>query len=982
MCDNILALQESSKLEAEESSNKQRAHHLGLRLDNISPEKLHSFVEKYSPLQLVAERVRSKQNRLKLRKIVDNCGLMSSIAALVERTSTTSDASDDLQGLEAAVQIDKRLALPHPTWTSRHDAILIRAIFKHGWIDQSSSFRAIADDSSIKWGPPFELQEDMVPSAVPTNLDDSEGLRATALRAATFISKNRELIEEFKGFNHTAVKRAYGLVLSDEPDDTAKESMKHEAPQSHVWVVDDSALVGAEAESKGTGKLEPEDLPTAKDLLRRAKLLLSRCGFAPGAVPDSSRVNDRQGHDFAVLDQSDRCNIFLAELLRGLVKAKFGTKDNRKFCLAASQEATDRVKSIKALMVRHPSEASHLSKSLTDMSRIVQHLDVVLQNLQKSARQFKNVIRAILGLDLDPGRNPDEPMFPVAKPKPTNAFTKKACNAVKSDKKAGNAVKSDSSPGSGKRSTSKTDAGKSNSVKSKVAAHSPMPMGPKTTGEIAIENSQGKLWSRRSQGGPFLQLTEIEIRILAVACSKGLPVWNDKVDWVIAGGGGSGPSSSSAGRSRPYALTWAEFGRHVSEHARSMLDLQAAKVNRLEDDIATRPPDQLNTQVRYRLRVEESTRDVRERAFEQAEDYANEPETLAKKTLMMMSKVREMAVDTPPVASSSASSSSPNGTKGKSGVVGWLRDDLRRWGKSLDVSDETGDPFALTAVDFQDDVAEEERSAIEVSSVLNVDGCWGVLEQVALMSRLRSIFLSCERGAKQRILEGAVDAIDGSGIRSSSSSKKKWASQPEWWAAREGHGGQTTLHHDQLLLERLMHSGFDGVLLDQKSYGVGGDVVRARIRCGSSLGRICVDSFADTTLVPYLLIFLFFFFFEFLPPDRRERDLPARRAEQGGPPGAGVAARDGAALPGGQREVCRKQQQRQYGLPVVVPGPTGLLRAFFLAVAHQAAAARRRRPQRREPQQPHRFRRRPRSSAHHQAPAEAGGFAGRRRRRR
>jgi hypothetical protein len=851
MCDNILALQESSKLEAEESSIKQRAHHLGLRLDNVTPEKLHSFVEKYAPLQLVAERVRSKHNRLKLRKIVDNCGLMSSIAALVERTSAASDASVDLQGLEAAVQIDKRLALPHPAWTSRHDAILIRAIFKHGWIDQSSSFRAIAEDSDITWGPPFDLQDDMVSSAVPTNLDDAEELRATAFRAATFISKNRELIEEFKGFNHTAVKRSYGLVLSDEPEDPAKESTKHEAPQSHVWVVDFSALVGAAAESKGTGKLEPEDLPTAKDLLRRAKLLLSRCGVAPGAVPDTctSRVNDRQGHDFAVLDQSDRCNIFLAELLRGLVKAKSSTKENRKFCLAASQEATDRVKSIKALMVRHPSEASQLSKSLTDMSRIVQHLDVVLQNLQKSARQFKNVIRAILGLDLDPGRNPDEPMFPVSKPKPTNAFTKRA----------GNAVKSDGSPGNGKRSTTKADAGKSTSVKSKVVAHSPMPMGPKTTGEMAIENSQGKLWSRRSQGGPFLQLTEIEIRILAVACSKGLPVWNDKVDWVITGGGGSGPSSSSASRSRPYALTWAEFGRHVSEHARSMLDQQAARVNRLEDDIATRPPDQLNTQVRYRLRVEESTRDVRERAFEQAEDYANEPETLAKKTLMMISKVREMAVDTPPVASSSASSStSPNSTKGKTGVLGWLRDDLRRWGKSLDVSDETGDPFALTAVDFQDDVAEEERSAIEVSSVLNVDGCWGVLEQVALMSRLRSIFLSCERGAKQRILEGAVDAINGGGgggsgisSSSSSSSKTKWASQPEWWAAREGHGGRATLHHDQLLLERLMHSGFDGVLLDQKSYGVGGDVVRALIRCCTSLSGIRMVSITNHTLVPF-----------------------------------------------------------------------------------------------------------------------------------
>jgi hypothetical protein len=671
---------------------------------------------------------------------------------------------------------------------------LILAILKHGWIDQATSIRDIANDSDIKWGPPFEIQgDDCVPPPSTTKMDDSEELRSTAARAAAFINKNRELIEEYKGFNHAAVKRAYGLSLSSESDLNDTGNSK---PEQQTWVVDESALLGSHAEANGSGssgRQEPVDLPTAKDLLRRAKLLLARSNLVSTMALEPSR----NVHPFVVLDQSDRCNILLAEMLRGLVKAKAAAKENKKLCTAAAQEASRRIESIKELMDRNPSQTKVLSKALSDMEQIGQHISLVQRNLQRSVRQFKNVLRVILGLEVDAGRNPEEALFPVEKAKLNFAATKKP----------------------GKDDKSKSPDKKQTKRESKPIAKPflslPRPshtnMSAKTTGELAIENSQKSLSSRRNKRDQLLQLTEIEIRILTVACYKGLPVWSDDFERIVTG---SVPAADGSSRKRPYALTWAEFGRCVAEHAKSLLNMQKTKVNRMEEDLKSRSTEKLKAPLRHKIREAEDVRDTRERAYEQSQDYASDPETLAKKTIMMLSKIRELSEDLLALASVSSSSARRRGAA----IVRWLKDDLRRWGKSLDLLDDSGDIFALTAVDFLDDVEDEERSAIEVSSVFDHEGCLKVMEQVALMSRLRSIFLSCDRVAKQRVLEGAVREVEGS--------SEPWEGRPDWWGSRKGEEGESTLHHDQLLLERLMHSGFDVVLEDKKSYGVGGDVVR------------------------------------------------------------------------------------------------------------------------------------------------------------
>lgn len=775
MCDTILELKKTSRMESIESRNKERADHQSMIAEALDELQLTKFVEKYAPLQLLFDRKRSKKGRIKLRRVLDGCNWMNKASALVQSTSASSSDSDGIKRLETAlVSVDKRSALPHPSWTPGHDAILLHAIVKHGWIECSDSFRDIADDPAIRWGSPFELDPSAQAVTPPQQQFDMVELHATASRAACFLNKHRLLIEEYKGINVAAVTRAYGLTHK-KVDDGASQAQES-------WSVDDSLLGDQQATEIGpSSRKVAEDLPTSKDLQRRARLLLTKCQLdtkATGVAPAP-----RNNHGFTVLDQSQRCNVLLAEMLRGLAKAKSNAKENKALCQAALDEAKHRIETMKEVMVRNPSVRDIWWKGLQDMERIVAHIGIVHTHLNKSIRQFKNVVRAILCLEVDPGRSGKEELFPLerqAKPlRPKIQFS--ALNGSKA---------------------------KVADAKPKLAEKS---SGTDSAGEAAIEAARKKLWSSKKDRvrepntvSTQLDLTEIEVLILQVACTTGLPVW--KEDWrslLLT-------AESSDARPRPYAMSWLEFGRLVARYAKSLFEAQKAKVVQIEDEFATRKKDGLSGYLHRRLSEAERLRDSRERALDQAEDYSCEPDTLAKKTVMMVAKVHQCA------AHHSGASAKAAATVG-AGVLDWFKADVSRWASSLDLLEESGEPYALTAMDFIDDVSEQERLAIETSALMDNKGCWDLVNQMSLMSRLRSIFLNCERGYKRTLVESTVQAV--------SARRPQWESQPTWWSSRGGESCYSTLHHDTLLLERLMHSGFDGVLENKKSYGVGADVV-------------------------------------------------------------------------------------------------------------------------------------------------------------
>jgi hypothetical protein len=101
--------------------------------------------------------------------------------------------------LSKAININPRSSLPHNEWTLLHDAILIRAVTEHGWLDSQAACSAIENDKNIRWGAPFDASDELNgkeqkkgeadPRAETTFQADYDDLYNTASRAVTFLQK-------------------------------------------------------------------------------------------------------------------------------------------------------------------------------------------------------------------------------------------------------------------------------------------------------------------------------------------------------------------------------------------------------------------------------------------------------------------------------------------------------------------------------------------------------------------------------------------------------------------------------------------------------------------------------------------------------------------------------------------------------------------------------------------------------------------------
>lgn len=136
-----------------------------------------------------------------------NCAssLALKIVATVDSTPLLNDSPQERNLLlSQAIFIDPQSSLPHKDWTLLHDAILIRAVVKHGWLDSLTNCAAIANDKTIHWGAPFEVSDESIgeeqrkPEAKPradTSVQaDYDNLYNTASRAVNFL---QELYESF-----------------------------------------------------------------------------------------------------------------------------------------------------------------------------------------------------------------------------------------------------------------------------------------------------------------------------------------------------------------------------------------------------------------------------------------------------------------------------------------------------------------------------------------------------------------------------------------------------------------------------------------------------------------------------------------------------------------------------------------------------------------------------------------------------------------
>jgi hypothetical protein len=396
----ILIRLEERRQSASKRVQADRERDLSLSGTNIDYKGLMSFLLRYAPLQLLGEKRKTKRIPLG-RRLISSCKHMYDASFLVDKA-----AKDNVE-LKAVLSVDTRSSLPHPLWTLDHDAILINAIVKHGWVDRESSCRCIVNDTSIAWGAPFQL--DCQATVPKMSSDESRDLRATAQRAAEFLQNADVLLDIIKGVDRHLIIEAYGLKLSSENGDNG----------SGTWSVDDELLLKGSKSNEDDPKMkEAADLPTKKELAKRAKLILSKSmlvvegGGRPLATKSSGTSNIPStkvvDHGFTVIDQGNRCCILLAEMVRGVCKGSL-TKSGKAvkyLCALVFDEA-------QTLKDQYASSTSELDmQRASELAKIVDQIQLARRSMKFSTTPAKNVFRAMLGLDPNQPKVSSDPVYP------------------------------------------------------------------------------------------------------------------------------------------------------------------------------------------------------------------------------------------------------------------------------------------------------------------------------------------------------------------------------------------------------------------------------------------------------------------------------------------------------------------------------------------------------------------------------------------
>jgi hypothetical protein len=772
MVNTVLNAIEENRLRTAEGYQQERTNHLALAPNNISAESLKGFLNKYAPLQLLVDRQKSSPIRLS-RKLLTTADALRMASTLVLKAGGVPGDLSNVESLAKKIVVDKKTARPHPLWTTRHDAILVQAVLKHGWI---------ANDQNVRWGAPFEIST----KAYGTDAMNASHLNIdSAVRAASFLNEYHDIFSDVKGLSIDRLVRTYCLEL------VPRELSEHSEGGPIVvkaWVANVSAIKVLNDKSSS---LKAAELPPKRDLVRRARAVLSRSSspcsdsVQPTVLESTKAINSEESYGYALLDQDRPCNVLLSELLRSIAKTPSSFPFAKLLWEVACSEAE------KLLETAEAEEKSDLGSSdvAKRMKRIVQQLLLAKRTMSKSTTLSKNVILVVLGETPKQARGSNEGMFPVEKVKavalPTVKHTATGITEGKTTGKRKAASQLDSAT---------TDV--------------------KSSGELAIENATKRCVERLpafSVGSDksFLELTEIETSLLLVICSHGFPVWNHNWQALVM------PDAAVPGAcTTMYSLNWKYLCDLLVKSLQRFLTKARKKVAHAKKVLESMPDDQngrdakvTSLALHHNACREYEKIDV---AHEQAIQYASDLEGLAKKAVMMMARVlKHMG----PMSGASFTSKSDLGVGMK--VLRWLDQEIFRWARALRILDENNVlPLAYTAVDFLVHLHEDMRSTVEVVSVFDKSECRAVAAQVAMLCRLRSIFELYQGDDLTTRLWNAVkkcETVDG----------MVYENLPQWWGSISEDVNLPTesIQHDNLLLVRLLKSGFYKVLENTQTFG-------------------------------------------------------------------------------------------------------------------------------------------------------------------
>jgi len=739
---------EERRVSADTKENEARSRHLGLQASNVDFDSLLDFLLRYAPLQLFGERRHTK--RLPIgRRVLSSCANMH-IAALLSMQARNNGVD-----LKETLSVDGRSTLPHPLWTLDHDAILIQAIAKHGWVDREKACKRIVKDSSIKWGFPFEAVE----SSKTVKLSDHEAanLRATAERAASFLESGADILEALKGVNRHLIIESYGLKHNSIGDDEG----------TNKWVVDEDSLNQASTKDDGAKQVEIADLPTKKDLAKRAKLVLQKSlavleGGGSNSKPHSQAASaavakENPTHGYTVVDQSNRCFILLAEMIRGICRGSLGKAGNQVKLL--SSLAFEEAQALKDMYSAQATEAGQ--QRTAELSSIIKQIQLARQSMKVSAIPAKNLLRVMIGLETVQPKSPTDPIFP------SQAYLDRHQKTTVAQPK---------------KEVVRKDEG--------------------TLGEKALSRCFKKAYDKSPNGLPksfalnneeddSMQLTMTEGFMLGVFCTLGVPLSHDV---------------KSIDDSAEDGITWDKLRSMLLNSATQVHQESKEKLEILKAKLDSQTNESAKVDISKKVLWTSWEEAMNEEAVRKVESM--DTEGFTKKSIMFVEKVRKFAFPTVQTQTKTAHKYE-NGLGPK--VVQWFGKELAQVAGKAGIVDGNGSPIGAATEDLLRSNPELANDA-KVGAYLDKKNARLVISQAALLSRLNILWAKMDASVRKDRLADAIARSRKLG--------DVWEKKPSWWQDT----GDANVRDSITLLEALKERGLVDVLAAEVNFGEGDEI--------------------------------------------------------------------------------------------------------------------------------------------------------------
>lgn len=331
-----------------------------------------------------------------------------------------------------------------------------------------------------------------------------------------------------------------------------------------------------------------------------------------------------------------------------------------------------------------------------------------------------------------------------------------------------------------------------------------------SVGEVALKVAHElALGARnRDRNQDYIEVSLIEVYMLAAMCSHGLPTWMSNNGSVLKTKPEEGKEEekeegevveeekegAEPGHGK---LTWRGFAHVLTKVAKEW--------SQRERLMKATPTGMSEEAARY-ARV---TRAALVEANVLLE--LNEPSEISQRAIMLLESIRDFARGG---GGGTALAGKAPATK-KANYELWLEEELCRWAGTLEVAGDGGRPVPYCSWTFLSEPGQESHRVSELlcpMGMLDRESCQDIFSQVSCLTRLRSVVEKCStgRGARHPLKSKVAKALSDY-----EKTNKVWRHKPSWWGVANVNIEASA--YDVLLVNKMMREGFHGILVAEFS---------------------------------------------------------------------------------------------------------------------------------------------------------------------